>query len=190
MRGARIIRWSIRWVMVVSSRMAYEPRFHVKEEKAKGEEDRTALSFECIGQHLLLGKLPDRYGRQPAGQPRDAHAAVAKQAGDVKGSTISFEIRIGRQDHFLYTSLLHPSQECIHRELFRPHVFQRGQAPLQYVIKAAVSARAFHRSQVARLFNDTENPGVAARVRADTAQLAFRQVETLPAGMHALGDAA
>jgi len=35
MRGARIIRWSIRWVMFVSSRMAYEPRFHVKEERQK-----------------------------------------------------------------------------------------------------------------------------------------------------------
>ena len=117
---------------------------------------------------------------QPAGEARDAHA-FGQQVGDVHGGRLTGHGGVGRQDDLVDRGLLHAVDELGDVQVGGLHAVERAEGAAQHVVEAVELARALDGDDVGRLLDDADEARLAARVGADGAQLAFGEVEALPA---------
>src|SRR5207249_6622995 len=96
--------------------------------------------------------------------------------------------RVGRQDNLVNAALLNPAEQRVRRQLLRTPVLKRSEPALQHVIEPPVRSGALDGSQVPWLLDHADHGRIAARVRANSAELALRQIEALPARVNLLGN--
>ena len=124
------------------------------------------------------------YSRSPpTGSPlarRDTRTAGGQEVGDVERRRLAGHRRVGGNDDFV-DAVRDAFEQLGHVQIGGIDPVERRQRPAEHVVQAAVLARALDRDDVGRLLDHADERRVTARVGADRAQVAFCQVEALPA---------
>src|SRR3989440_745358 len=123
---------------------------------------------------------------EPTGDTGHPEPQRLEQPGEVHRRRFAFDVRVGGEDHLFDALVVHPRQELLDLQLFRPDALDRRDRAQQHVVTAAVLLGPLDGDDVTRFLDDAQQRGVASIVAAVDAQLALGEVEAAPAPAHAL----
>src|SRR2546423_2900764 len=175
------------------TRTAYRPGRRKSTTTAPGTaSDRSKLrvdfaaTFERAPERDLVRVLEVAAHGEPTGDTGHAEPQRLEQPGEVHRRRFAFDVRVGGEDHLFDALVVHPRQELLDLELFRPDALDRRDRAQQHVIATAVLLGPLDGDDVSRLLDDAQQRGVTSIVTAVDAQLALGEVEAAPAPAHAL----
>ena len=87
---------------------------------------------ERSGERRGVGELQLGPDADSAGDPGNSNPEGLEQAGQVEGSSVSFDCRVGGDDD-LFETFLNPSQEFRDPEFLRTDAVEGGEGPPEHV---------------------------------------------------------
>src|SRR5215216_2347999 len=182
------------WVMVLSFLVRSVDCLSVGAPKVNGSGGRCqedsgvhfATAFECTAERDLVGVLEVAPHWEPAGDAGHPKPQRLEQPSEVHRRRLPFDVRVGGEDHFLDSLVVHPCQELLDLQLVRSDALDRRDRAEQHVVQAAVLLSPLDGDDVAWFLDDAQQRGITSVVAAVHAQVALGEVEAPPAPAHAL----
>src|SRR5688572_20774248 len=130
----------------------------------------SALELSAAGERLadrhLVEELERAAHRDPARDAGHADAQRRERAPQIQGRGLALDVRIGREDHLLHTSLPDALGQPVYVQRLRPHPVQWGEPAVEYVIAPTEPSALLDDVDVARLLDHADHGLVPPRVQA------------------------
>jgi len=126
-----------------------------------------------MAERELIGELKPRPSGQPMGDASDRKIFPGQVSRQIETRCVPLDVSPQRDDKFLDRFLLQTSFQHTDSQVFRFDAVQWRDFAAEHMILSAKRARLFDAENVDRLFHDTNQRGIATRVRAEMAGIDF-----------------
>jgi hypothetical protein len=143
-----------------------------------------AAAFEGAAEGEFVGVIKAAAGGEALGDAGNADASVCESLGQIVTGGVAFDIGGEREDDLFDALLRDALRELGDAQVLGTDAVERGEFTAEDVKVAAEAAGLFDGENIYGFLDDAEQRGIAARVGADRAGLAFGEAAAVRAELN------
>src|SRR5881398_2759374 len=149
---------SLSWLLAPSSINSLPSKHHCHESIRDSTRAQQSLGyfpapFQGSRQRDFVGVFEVAPDRKSPRDLRDPNAQRTQQSGEVDGGRLTFDVRVGGQDHLCRLLALQASEQFADLQIVRTDAFNRRERAVQDVVEALVAASALEGQDIERLLD-------------------------------------
>jgi len=99
-------------------------------------------------------------------QLRQPYRKLLKPLRDIMGGGLPLQRGVHRQHHFIEAAVRHPTDQRLHRKIFRPNAIQRRKPAAKHMEAAGKQPGPIQRPKIGNLLHHAQQPGVTTVIAA------------------------